>query len=153
MRKVSERQSVILPRKNYCPRVHYRIQTTKQRKATTLRNPTYLWYWYFWIQNPVKTNYLVKTCSKNAMYNITRKLFCITNCYSSLLSGKDISRGKWRGEILPTLGGVQIKPEYHLSQALSGHGAFGSYLVKMKRRNNDACECGEAIETPEHNYI
>ncbi|ERL90163.1 hypothetical protein D910_07517 [Dendroctonus ponderosae] len=30
---------------------------------------------------------------------------------------------------------------YHLSQALSGHGSFSSYLCKIKKRNDTVCDC------------
>ena len=41
--------------------------------------------------------------------------------------------------------------DFYLSQGLSGHGCYGSYLRKMNnRRNNEECRCDEAAESPEH---
>jgi hypothetical protein len=41
-----------------------------------------------------------------------------------------------------------LQPNYVLTQFLSGHGNFGSYLKRFKLR--DTCDCGLAQETPFH---
>ena len=43
-----------------------------------------------------------------------------------------------------------FKPNFIISQYLSGHGNFGSYLKRFKLRSSDVCDCGEDIETPIH---
>ena len=40
--------------------------------------------------------------------------------------------------------------DFFLSQALSGHGCFGSYLFLRKRRASPFCSCGRISETPNH---
>ncbi|XP_008189466.1 uncharacterized protein LOC103311579, partial [Acyrthosiphon pisum] len=41
--------------------------------------------------------------------------------------------------------------KYHLAQFLTGHGAFGEYLHRFRRRNTDRCQlCGLSPDTPEH---
>lgn len=40
---------------------------------------------------------------------------------------------------------------YHLSQVLSGHGCFGSYLHRFHLLESDACaQCGHVPDDPEH---
>lgn len=55
----------------------------------------------------------------------------------------------WTKEILP-VPGVEIEPCFWLNQGLSGHGAFGSYLYRMKRRSSPTCACGAREESAEH---
>lgn len=43
-----------------------------------------------------------------------------------------------------------MKPNYRLTQFLSGHGDFLSYLHKFKRKDSPICLCGEEEETVEH---
>jgi ribonuclease HI len=43
-----------------------------------------------------------------------------------------------------------LRPNYVLTQFLSGHGNFGSYLKRFKLRDSDICDCGLAQETPLH---
>ncbi|KAI5735555.1 hypothetical protein M8J77_020038 [Diaphorina citri] len=40
---------------------------------------------------------------------------------------------------------------YHMTQVLSGHGCFGEYLYRFKKRTSSLCEvCQEKEDTPEH---
>ncbi|KAH1021336.1 hypothetical protein HUJ04_010865 [Dendroctonus ponderosae] len=39
---------------------------------------------------------------------------------------------------------------YYSTQAITGHGVFGSYLKKIKKQNNDDCWFCKAMDTPEH---
>ncbi|KAH1021334.1 hypothetical protein HUJ04_010863 [Dendroctonus ponderosae] len=39
---------------------------------------------------------------------------------------------------------------YYSTQAITGHGVFGSYLKKIKKQNNDDCWFCKAADTPEH---
>ncbi|KAH0998687.1 hypothetical protein HUJ04_005424, partial [Dendroctonus ponderosae] len=39
---------------------------------------------------------------------------------------------------------------YYSTQAITGHGVFGSYLKKIKKRNNDDFWFCKAVDTPEH---
>lgn len=58
--------------------------------------------------------------------------------------------GAWTRKLIKEPGKVAIEPCFWLGQALSGHGAYGSYLFKMKRRNTPECLCGVEEQTPEH---
>lgn len=41
--------------------------------------------------------------------------------------------------------------DFHLTQMLTGHGCFGQYLYKYKRREDPACvDCGTAMDDAEH---
>ena len=44
-------------------------------------------------------------------------------------------------------------PNFFLSQALTGHRAFGSYLYKIGKRNTPSCPCGHPSQTPEHVFL
>ena len=44
-------------------------------------------------------------------------------------------------------------PNFFLSQAVTGHGAFGSYLYKIGKRTTPQCPCGNDIQTPEHVFM
>jgi ribonuclease HI len=43
-----------------------------------------------------------------------------------------------------------LKPNFLITQYLSGHGNFRSYLKRFHLSDNDVCDCGQAIETPLH---
>jgi ribonuclease HI len=43
-----------------------------------------------------------------------------------------------------------LKPNFILTQYLSGHGSFNSYLNRFKLRESDLCDCGLSIESPLH---
>jgi RNA binding protein fox-1 len=65
------------------------------------------------------------------------------------------SKARWTYRLIP-----KIKPwlfrthgeiSYHLTQFLTGHGAFGSYLHRQKKIDTSLCPtCVNAEETPEH---
>jgi len=40
--------------------------------------------------------------------------------------------------------------DFFTSQGLSGYGTFGSYLKKMKKREDETCRCGAVSESPAH---
>jgi len=42
------------------------------------------------------------------------------------------------------------RPDFYLSQAVTGHGAFGEYLHKIGKRTTLKCPCGADVQTPEH---
>ena len=44
----------------------------------------------------------------------------------------------------------ELLPNYIISQYLSGHGDFKSYLKRFNISNSDVCDCGQSIETPNH---
>src|SRR5699024_3894995 len=62
-------------------------------------------------------------------------------------------KGSWTRAIFPTIehrrktGTFQL--EFVLTQFLSGHGKFGSYLTRFTRRDDPSCECGD-FQDPEH---
>jgi hypothetical protein len=43
-----------------------------------------------------------------------------------------------------------LKPNYKLTQFLSGDGKFNSYLKRFNLRTNDLCDCQQTSETPLH---
>lgn len=65
------------------------------------------------------------------------------------------TKGRWTHRLIP-----RIKPwlerrhgevGYHLTQFLTGHGAFGTYLYKIKKVESPCCPtCNNELETPEH---
>ena len=42
---------------------------------------------------------------------------------------------------------------FYLTQFLSGHGNFGSYLKRFKIKESDACAFCWEIDTPEHTFF
>lgn len=67
-------------------------------------------------------------------------------------------KGRWTHELIPSVKKwVERKhgaPDYYLSQALSGHGCFGSYLLKFKHRRNAKCQnCGFARDDAKHSLF
>jgi len=44
-------------------------------------------------------------------------------------------------------------PNFFLSQAVTGDGAFGAYLYKIDKRTTPQCSCGTSIQTPEHVFM
>jgi len=43
-----------------------------------------------------------------------------------------------------------LRPNFTLSQAISGHGAFNAHLCRIGKRNSPLCRCGCAEQTPGH---
>jgi len=63
--------------------------------------------------------------------------------------------GRWTHKLLPDIARWIEKPplnlSFHLTQALSGHGCFRSYLHKMNRAEDSYCSyCMDPEDTPEH---
>jgi len=65
------------------------------------------------------------------------------------------SRGRTTFEFFPTIAGrreaIWIKPNYYLTQFLSGHGNFRSKLRKFSLVKTDKCQCGSK-DTPRHTF-
>ena len=62
-------------------------------------------------------------------------------------------RGPWTHEVFPHISvrrRTDLRLDFWLTQALSGHGVFGSYLHRFHRRVTAACPCGAPEETPKH---
>jgi len=63
------------------------------------------------------------------------------------------SKDRWLKTLCPQVpaeNDTTLNPNFYLSQALSGHGAFGQYLAKAHKRNSALCTCGLATQNPEH---
>ena len=62
----------------------------------------------------------------------------------------------WTHQLFPSLEHRLTTPlvlNFHVTQALSGHGTFGTYLYKYKRRESAACVCGFPEQSPEHVFM
>lgn len=64
-------------------------------------------------------------------------------------------KGKWTRRLIPEIKNwLQRKfgnCDFHLTQMLTGHGCFGQYLTKYKKRQNPECvDCGAVDDTAEH---
>lgn len=63
-------------------------------------------------------------------------------------------KGRWTHrlipDILPWIKRRTGDPEFHLTQVLSGHGAFGQYLNRVQRRASDQCHTCCTTDTAEH---
>jgi hypothetical protein len=65
------------------------------------------------------------------------------------------TKGRWTHRLLPNVDRWLNKPpmslSFHLTQVLSGHGCFRSYLHKMNRAADSMCTyCGDPDDTVEH---
>lgn len=64
-------------------------------------------------------------------------------------------QGRWTKRLIPDIA-IWINRKhgevtFHLTQLLTGHGSFGQYLHRFKRRNTDECQlCGSSPDTPNH---
>ena len=59
----------------------------------------------------------------------------------------------WLRELVPNVpakGCPIMKANFFLSQALTGHGAFGDYLTRIGRLKNSTCTCGNSDQTAKH---
>jgi len=45
---------------------------------------------------------------------------------------------------------LTVRPNFLLSQAIAGHGAFNSFLHRIRKRNSPTCKCCNAEQTPAH---
>ena len=63
------------------------------------------------------------------------------------------SHGPWTHELFPRISvrrRTELRLDFWLTQALSGHGVFGAYLHRFHRRATAACPCGQSDETTKH---
>lgn len=63
--------------------------------------------------------------------------------------------GRWTHQLIPDLttwcSRQHGQMEYHLTQALTGHGCFNEYLARFKKRDSAAClHCGYAPDNAKH---
>lgn len=70
---------------------------------------------------------------------------------------KDTQKAGWTKTLIKNIGTwVNRKHgevDYFLTQFLGGHGCFGSYLKRFKKRDTDMCwYCGQ-VDTPEHTFF
>lgn len=63
---------------------------------------------------------------------------------------RSCGHGEWTQTLIQEPGYTNLDPCFWVNQAISGHGVFGHYLAKMRRRPTPECACGYAEETPEH---
>lgn len=72
------------------------------------------------------------------------------------LSGRDLAGARTRGAILPHFGLWMARSEgsinFHVTQLMTGHGCFGSYLSRIQKRNTPVCwHCAsDAEDSAEH---
>lgn len=71
-----------------------------------------------------------------------------TTCAGNNIVSRNVSRkqyGRLTHQFLPIisewLNKPFIQPDFHLTQILSGHGNFCSYLHRFKLQNSDICDC------------
>jgi hypothetical protein len=64
------------------------------------------------------------------------------------------TKGEWTRRLIPHLRPWVARKfgdlRYELTQALTGHGCFGSFLFKLNKRDNPNCMYCDEIDTPEH---
>ena len=59
----------------------------------------------------------------------------------------------WTREVVPRvpdMGCSVIKVNFYLSQGLTEHGAFGTYLKSIRKLPNDTCRCGRNKQSAAH---
>ena len=57
----------------------------------------------------------------------------------------------WTKKIIPTVKEHRRDATFMLRMALSGHGSFASYLVRIKKMTSSAeCECSNVEQNAEH---
>lgn len=67
-------------------------------------------------------------------------------------------KGRWTHRLIPRLepwcSRQHGEVNYHLTQALTGHGCFGAYLHRIGRKDTDACtQCGAPQDDAEHTIM
>lgn len=63
------------------------------------------------------------------------------------------TKGAWTRQLFPTVESrlkTAIVANFDVTRGLCGHGTFGSYLHRFRRRDSASCSCGAAVQTPEH---
>jgi len=68
---------------------------------------------------------------------------------------KNSDKGKWTVRLIPDIKQWLLRKhgncDFHLTQMLTGHGCFGQYLTKYKKRQSPECvDCGSAEDNAEH---
>ena len=67
---------------------------------------------------------------------------------------ESVPEGHWCWTLIPsvTAEGMELvqRPNFLLSQAISGHGAFKAYLYRIGKRTSPLCRCGAHDQTPQH---
>ena len=65
-----------------------------------------------------------------------------------------IPDGHWTRMLIPTVKWaterIEIRPNFLLTQAVTGHGAFNTYLYRIGKRTSPLCRCEVTEQTPEH---
>jgi len=60
---------------------------------------------------------------------------------------------KWAKKLIPRVTNRYMarieRPNFLLFQAITGHGAFGTYLFRLNKRTTAVCQCGNAPQDPE----
>jgi retron-type reverse transcriptase len=84
----------------------------------------------------------------------TRELKQFFNLYILELWQTDWNRcktGQWTKSLIPEAGSHSYPTTFWTTQMLTGHGAFGLYLHKHKRRSSPQClHCNTPIDSPSH---
>ena len=61
---------------------------------------------------------------------------------------------KWARKLIPGVTNKYMalveRPNFLLSQAVTGHGAFSAYLCNINKRTHLICPCGNASQDAEH---
>ena len=69
------------------------------------------------------------------------------------LSWLESEAAPWTHQLFPTIDNrlkTALRPTFWLTQALSGHGVFNSYLHRFNLREDSECPCGHEEEDAEH---
>ncbi len=64
--------------------------------------------------------------------------------------------GRWTYKIIPQIAPLLSSgyvPGYYTSQVITGHGGFGAYLKRFKKRQDSSCPCGEPEDTAAHRIL
>lgn len=73
-------------------------------------------------------------------------------------SWEESANGRWTFKLLPSIKSWLTRkagnPNYYVTQFLSGHGCFGSYLYRIRRERTPECWfCGHSNDTAEHTFF
>ena len=70
------------------------------------------------------------------------------------VSDRETDDGDWITNLVPRVSNEHMelveRPNFFLSQAVTGHGAFGEYLFKIRKRTTPVCPCGAVSQNAEH---
>ncbi|KAJ8912057.1 hypothetical protein NQ315_016746 [Exocentrus adspersus] len=63
-------------------------------------------------------------------------------------------KGRWTRELISQIGAWKDRKhgeiDYYITQALTGHGSFMSYLKRIRKLAEDKCRYCEGVDTPRH---